>query len=53
MDDMGGPRLKRAWVAWLRPGPAPPGLVWPSWPPSLTSCTPDGSRKKILTPKKS
>jgi hypothetical protein len=34
-------------------GPAPPGLVWPSWPILSTSCAPKGSRDKILTPKKS
>jgi hypothetical protein len=36
-----------------RPGPMPLGLVWPSWPPSLTYCALEGSRDKILTHKKS
>jgi hypothetical protein len=35
------------------PGPAPHVLVWPLWPPSLTSCTLEGSHDKILTPEKS
>jgi hypothetical protein len=52
MDDIGGPRLKRAWVARPGLGPAPPVLKWASWPPLLTSCAPGASRGKILTPEK-
>jgi hypothetical protein len=29
MDSIGGPRLKRAWVAWPGQGPTPLGLIWP------------------------
>jgi hypothetical protein len=53
MDGIGGPRLKRAWVAWLGWGPAPPVLKWDSWPPSLTSCALGASRGKILMTEKS
>jgi hypothetical protein len=53
MDDSGGSKPKWSWVAQLGLGPAPPVLVWPSWPPSLTSCAPEGSRNKILMLKKS
>jgi hypothetical protein len=53
MDDIGGSRPKRGWVAQPGLGPTLPGLVRPPWPPSLTSCAPEGSRDKILTPKKS
>jgi hypothetical protein len=31
----------------------PPVFIWPWWPPSLTSCAPEDSNDKILTPKKS
>jgi hypothetical protein len=53
MDDIGALRLKRDWVARPGLGPMPPGLVWPSWPTLLTSCTREGSCDKILTPEKS
>jgi hypothetical protein len=53
MDIIGASRPKWAWVAWSGLVATPPVLVWPSWPTSLTSCTPEGSRDKILTPKKS
>jgi hypothetical protein len=53
MDNIGALRLKRAWVARPGLGPMPPGLIWPSWPTSLTSCAPEGSCDKILTPEKS
>jgi hypothetical protein len=53
MGDIRASRLKRAWVVRPGLGPMPPGLVWPSWPTSLTYCALEGSRDKILTPKKS
>jgi hypothetical protein len=53
MDDIGGSRTKRTWVARLRQGPVPPSIVWASWPPSLTSCALDSSRDKTLTPEES
>jgi hypothetical protein len=53
MDVIGGPRLKRGWVARHGLGVTPPVLKWDSWPPSLTSCTLGASHGKILMPKKS
>jgi hypothetical protein len=53
MDGIEGLRPKRSKVARPSLGPAPPGLFWPSWPPSLTSCAPEGSRYKILMLEKS
>jgi hypothetical protein len=52
MDVIGGPRLKRAWVARPGLGPTPPGLVWPLGLVPLTSSPPGASRGKILMPKK-
>jgi hypothetical protein len=53
MDDIGGSSLKRDMVVQPGLGPVPPMFIWTSWPPSLTSCALEGSRDKILTPKKS
>jgi phage/plasmid primase-like uncharacterized protein len=53
MNDIGGTRAKQAQVAWSGLVTAPPGLFWVSWPTSLTSSSPDASRDKILTLKKS
>jgi hypothetical protein len=53
MVDIGGPSLKQDRVAQPGLGPAPPGLFWASWPPSVTCCAPSASRGIILTPKKS
>jgi hypothetical protein len=53
MDGIGGPRLKRAWVAQLGLGAAPPMLNWASWPTLLTSYALGASHCKILMPKKS
>jgi hypothetical protein len=52
MDGIRAPWPKRAWVAWPGQGPVAPVLVWPLGPISLNSSSPDGSRDKILTPKK-
>jgi hypothetical protein len=46
MDEIGGSRPKRVWVAWPGQGPAPPGLVWPLGLNSLTTCAPGASRGK-------
>jgi hypothetical protein len=53
MDDIGGSRLKRAWVVRPGLGPVPLVLFWALWPPSLTSCAPVASHGKVLAPKKS
>jgi hypothetical protein len=49
MDDIGGTIAKRAWVARSGLVAVPPVLFWASWPSSLTYCSPDASRDKILT----
>jgi hypothetical protein len=53
MDRIGGSRPKWSQVARPGLGHAPPCLFWSLWPPSLTSRAPEGSRDKVLTPKKS
>jgi hypothetical protein len=53
MDDIGGSRPKRGWVARPGWGPMPPVPVWPLGLVSLTSSPPGASRGKILMPEKS
>jgi hypothetical protein len=52
MDDIGAPRLKRAWVAWPGQGLVPPGLIWHLGPILLTSSSLGASHGKILTSEK-
>jgi hypothetical protein len=53
MDDIGGLRPQRVWVARPRRGPMPPMLVRPLCLLSLTSSSPGVSRDEILTLQKS
>jgi hypothetical protein len=46
IDDVGGSRMKRAWVARPGQGPAPPGFVWSLGLVSLTSSPLGDSRDK-------
>jgi hypothetical protein len=52
MDDIGGMRTKRTWVAWPGYGPAPPGHIWDQVAPSRSSSSHTASHVKIFTPKK-
>jgi hypothetical protein len=53
MDDSGGSRPKRGWVAWPGWGTTPPVPIWPPGLVSLTSSPPGSYHGKILTPEKS
>jgi hypothetical protein len=53
MDDNGGSRPKRGWVARPGWGAAPPVPFWPPGLVSLTYSPPSASRGKILTHEKS